>query len=62
MEYYLCKHCKSITNFAWTGPCEESGDGCHDWITGKKADTFINRLWQNPVEMNSASSAHSAQN
>ncbi|RJQ42570.1 MAG: hypothetical protein C4534_10170 [Gaiellales bacterium] len=59
MDYYLCKHCKSITNFAWTGPCDESDDGKHEWVSGKKADTFINRLWQNPVEVGGPTRTHS---
>lgn len=60
MEYYLCKHCKSITNFAWTGHCEESQDGKHEWISGQKADSFIDRCWQNPVELGAQARTHSA--
>ena len=59
MEYYLCKHCKSITNCAWTGPCEESHDGKHEWVSGKKAETYINRLWRNPVEVSGTNRTHS---
>jgi hypothetical protein len=59
MEYYLCKHCKSITNLAAKGPCEESGDGDHEWVSGKKAETFIHRLWQSPVEMSTTQRTHS---
>lgn len=59
MEYYLCKHCKSITNFAWTGPCEDAYDGKHEWISGKKAETFVSRMWQNPVEVGKSSSTQS---
>lgn len=59
MEYYLCKHCKSITNFAWAGPCEEAEDGEHEWISGKKAETFVRRLWKNPVELTSSTHSHS---
>jgi hypothetical protein len=59
MEYYLCKHCKSITNYAWSGPCEDAIDGKHDWISGKKADTFVSRLWHNPVDVGTPTRTHS---
>lgn len=60
MEYYLCKHCKSITNSAWNGPCEDSVDGNHQWVSGEKADNYVHRLWQDPVGAGSTSRTHSA--
>lgn len=46
MDCYLCRHCKTITNFPISGLCEESPSGKHTWVQGEEIEDHIQMIWE----------------
>jgi len=46
MDCYLCQYCKAITNFPWTGSCEQSPTEEHEWISGEVVADQVQMLWE----------------
>jgi len=48
MDCYLCRHCKTVTNFPVSGLCEESPSGAHEWLTGDEIEDQLQMIWDRP--------------
>lgn len=57
MDCYLCKHCKTVTNFPVNGLCEESPSGEHVWLTGDEIRDQLQMVWdRDPAELSNVTS------